>query len=139
IGIGDMIFCWKQSYLGTSWKCHCFIHKEDWSGTSIEGVSSHISLVKIGMGTYGLNSLDINAFDDEDHQHARLSPSDDIWLMCFDGACSQSGNGAGVVIKSPVGRQFNYTFQLSFEATNNTTEFEALCLGLQQALSLNIK
>ena len=54
---------------------------------------------------------------------------DEIWKMNFDGANSRSGKGTGVVITSPRGQVFNFTFRLEFEATNNVEKYEALLLG----------
>ena len=64
---------------------------------------------------------------------------DEIWKMNFDGAHSISWKGAGVVITSPRGQVFNFSFRLQFEATNNVAEYEALLLGLEIAKDMGIK
>ena len=64
---------------------------------------------------------------------------DEIWKMNFDGTHSRSGKGAGVVITSPRGQVFNFSFRMEFEATNNVAECEALLLGLEIAKEMGIK
>ena len=64
---------------------------------------------------------------------------DETWKINFDGAHSRSGKGAGVVITSPRGQVFNFSFRLEFEATNNVAEYEALLLGLEIAKGMGIK
>ena len=58
---------------------------------------------------------------------------DEMWTMEFDGRCSNSGLGAGVVLISPNGELSTFSFKLDFPNTNNTTEYEGLLLGLQEA------
>ena len=64
---------------------------------------------------------------------------DEIWRMNFDGAHSRSRKGVGVVITSPKGHTFNFSFRLEFEATNNVAEYEALLLGLEIAKDMGLK
>ena len=59
--------------------------------------------------------------------------------MKFDGAYSRAGKGVGVVITSPQGKIFNFSFRLEFEATNNVAEYEALLLGIELAKDMGIK
>ena len=53
--------------------------------------------------------------------------------MKFDGAKSQSGMGAGIVLTSPCDDNHCFSFHLEFEGTNNVVEYEALFLGLELA------
>ncbi len=64
---------------------------------------------------------------------------DTLWILKFDGSCSNSGSGAGVVLISPSGEMFPFSFKLDFHNTNNTAEYEALLLGLQEAKAKKIK
>ena len=59
--------------------------------------------------------------------------------MNFDGAYSKAGKGAGIVIISPEGKFFNFSFRLEFEATNNVAEYEVLLLGIEIAKDMGIK
>ena len=59
--------------------------------------------------------------------------------MYFDGASSRHGNGAGIVLKSPLGHLFKFSYRLEFEATNNVAENEALLLGLELEKDLKVK
>lgn len=59
--------------------------------------------------------------------------------MEFDGSCSSSGSGAGVVLIPPCGKVIPYSFKLEFKNMNNMAEYEALLLGLAEAKKLQIK
>ena len=59
--------------------------------------------------------------------------------MCFDGAKSRHGAGAGIVLISPGGEEIIYSFRLEFDCTNNVAEYEALLLRLELAGDMKIK
>jgi ribonuclease HI len=61
------------------------------------------------------------------------------WKMNFDGAHSRPGKGAGMVLKSPTGKTYNFSFRLEFDATNNVADYEALLLGLKISKDMGIK
>ena len=64
------------------------------------------------------------------------------WIMYFDGAFSLQGAGAGVLLVAPSREHLKYVIQMHFareEATNNTSEYEGLLVGLRIALELGIK
>jgi ribonuclease HI len=61
---------------------------------------------------------------------------DGMWHMHFDGSCSNEGNGASMILYSPVGKIHNFSYRLEFACTNNITEFEALLLGIKNAYNL---
>lgn len=65
--------------------------------------------------------------------------NDRVWYMYFDGALSRHGKGVGIVLKSPLGHIFKFSYQLEFEATNNVAEYEALLLSLELEKYLRIK
>jgi ribonuclease HI len=56
-----------------------------------------------------------------------------MWKMYFDGASSWEGVGVGILLISPSGKFFPFSFRLQFEtnSTNNVCEYEALVLGLE--------
>jgi ribonuclease HI len=56
--------------------------------------------------------------------------------MHFDGSRSIEGNGADIILVSPVGRIHNLSYRLEFACINNVTEFEALLLGIESALNI---
>ena len=59
--------------------------------------------------------------------------------MYFDGSVAKVGAGAGVYIISP-NRDFKaFSYKLTFERTNNVTEYEALLLGLHALKDLGAK
>jgi ribonuclease HI len=59
-----------------------------------------------------------------------------MWHMHFDGACSNEGNGVGIILYSPIGKIHNFSYRLEFACTNNVVEFEALLLGIENAYNL---
>jgi ribonuclease HI len=61
---------------------------------------------------------------------------DDMWHMHFNGSRSNEGNGACIILVSPVGRIHNLFYRLEFTCTNNIIEFKALLLGIESTLNL---
>ncbi|XP_074297336.1 uncharacterized protein LOC141628047 [Silene latifolia] len=61
-----------------------------------------------------------------------------VWELHVDGASITKGAGAGLVLKSPQGELIIQAVRCEFKATNNEAEYEALILGLQLALELQI-
>ncbi|CAL2240750.1 unnamed protein product [Prunus armeniaca] len=53
------------------------------------------------------------------------------WTLYFDGSSTETRSGVGVVIESPQGQRWQFTFQLDFKCTNNQAEYEALIIGLE--------
>lgn len=62
-----------------------------------------------------------------------------LWIMEFDGSYAYAGFGTGVVLISPQGEKIPFSFKLEFKNTNNTAEYEALLLGIEQAKKKGIK
>ena len=69
----------------------------------------------------------------------KKTPEKDGWKMYFDGASNALGRGVGAVLISPEGNHCPFIAKLSFECTNNVTEYEACVLGLQAAIEKEIK
>eukprot|EP00253_Pinus_taeda_P023107 PITA_23107 len=61
-----------------------------------------------------------------------------MWTMYFDRSKTQEGSGSGCVLTDPLHRKHLISSHLEFECTTNTTEYEALVLGLQKAINLNV-
>ncbi|KAH9320393.1 hypothetical protein KI387_044493, partial [Taxus chinensis] len=61
------------------------------------------------------------------------------WTLEFDGSCSSTGSGAGVVLTSLEGNIHPFSFKLYFENMNNTAEYEALILGLSMEKEMGVK
>ena len=59
--------------------------------------------------------------------------------MHFDGLFTLKGDGAGVVLTSPISDILRYVVQLYFQTTNNTTEYEGLLSGMRASSILGIK
>jgi len=62
-------------------------------------------------------------------------PSTETWIVHCDGAWCNDGAGIAAIIESPSGAKTRYAARLTFgnleSSTNNTTEYEALLLGLR--------
>jgi ribonuclease HI len=65
-----------------------------------------------------------------------IDSDDELWHMHFDGSCSSEGNGDGIILVSPTGKIHNLSYRLEFACSNNVVEFEALLLGIENALNL---
>jgi hypothetical protein len=97
----------------------------------IESVpQSNIIYIEEYLGVYSI-------FAEEDNiPLERINLEDDMWHMHFDGSSSNEGNGAGIILVSPVGRIHNLSYKLEFACMNNVTKFEALLLGIENSLNL---
>ncbi|MBY3556067.1 reverse transcriptase-like protein, partial [Modestobacter lapidis] len=74
-------------------------------------------------------------FPDEEIMEIEKKP----WKVYFDGAANKRGFGIGVLLISPDDVFTPLAAKLSFEATNNITEYEACILALEAALELGIE
>ena len=63
----------------------------------------------------------------------------DLWAMFFYGSYCKDGAGAGILLISPAGITYKFSFTLSFPCTNNIAKYEALLLGLRIAHKHGIK
>ena len=52
------------------------------------------------------------------------------WKVYVDGAANQRGSGVGLVLVSPEKITIEKSLRLSFSATNNEAEYEALLMGM---------
>ena len=52
------------------------------------------------------------------------------WKLYFNGAANKNGYGTGILLISPEQIHYSLSFQLQFDYTNNTTEYEAYIVGL---------
>jgi hypothetical protein len=59
--------------------------------------------------------------------------------MYFDGACSKTRPGNGIIIVSPKFDIKLFSYRLEFECTKNIVQYEALNLGLDISLDMKIK
>ncbi|XP_077230237.1 uncharacterized protein LOC143863459 [Tasmannia lanceolata] len=61
------------------------------------------------------------------------------WIMYFDGAVNNRGQGIGAVLVSPKKEYIPISIKLQFECTNNMAEYEACIAGLEAALILKVQ
>ena len=66
------------------------------------------------------------------HIAARVSSvSLRLWQVYMDGASNAQGAGVDIVLVSPKGIRLEHSLRLSFRASNNEAEYEALIAGLR--------
>ena len=53
------------------------------------------------------------------------------WTLFFDGSSCGNGSGIGVVLISPRGANFEFSFPIEASATNNQAEYRAILKGIQ--------
>jgi ribonuclease HI len=58
--------------------------------------------------------------------------------MYFNGSLMKTGEGAGLLFISPLGKHVRYVLRLHFPASNNVAEYEALVNGLHIAVELGV-
>ncbi|XP_012851511.1 PREDICTED: uncharacterized protein LOC105971204 [Erythranthe guttata] len=63
------------------------------------------------------------------------STSIPTWAINVDGSSTTTGGGAGIVLTSPDGDEFEYAKRFDFKASNNEAEYEALIAGIRLALA----
>ncbi|XP_050365501.1 uncharacterized protein LOC126784039 [Argentina anserina] len=60
------------------------------------------------------------------------------WVLYFDGSNTDLLSGAGVALVNPSGVRHCYSFQLEWKCTNNQAEYEAIIIGLELLLDLEV-
>ncbi|XP_026452139.1 uncharacterized protein LOC113352541 [Papaver somniferum] len=57
---------------------------------------------------------------------------EEAWILYFDASATPRNNtgGVGVVLVSPTGEVFSYSFKLDFQCTKSSAEYEAFLIGL---------
>jgi len=61
------------------------------------------------------------------------------WTLFTDGASSQEGSGAGLILTDPEGREVTYALRFNFKTSNNEAEYEALVAGLELAIQMEAR
>jgi hypothetical protein len=73
------------------------------------------------MGVYSI-------FVNEDDTFLEQSNYDDgMWHMHFDGACSNEGNGVGIISYSPIGKIHIFSYRLEFACTTMLLNLKPYC------------
>ena len=66
------------------------------------------------------------------HRGSELSMVDLVpWTLFFDGSSCGNGSRIDVVLISPRGANFEFSFPIEASATNNQTEYRAILKGIQ--------
>lgn len=106
------------------------VYREGWITPFVKGIPKpNVNYAEEEMGVYSL-------FIDEDVPSSCEPPfNDQLWYLHFDGASSCEGYGARILLYSPQIKFHQYASRLDFDYTNNFSKFEALLLGIEQALA----
>jgi ribonuclease HI len=84
-----------------------------------------------GIGNYVILDMEHNEIlekvQDMENQECMF---EGYWRMSFDGACSNSGSGVGIVLMSPSKIVHPHAIRLEFSCTNNEAKYEALIRGM---------
>ncbi|XP_077249502.1 uncharacterized protein LOC143889192 [Tasmannia lanceolata] len=78
-------------------------------------------------------------FPDEEIMELEDETPSTRWLMYFDGAVNNRGQGVGAVLVSPKKEYILLSIKLQFECTNNMAEYEACIVGHEAALALRVQ
>ncbi|XP_077222090.1 uncharacterized protein LOC143855929 [Tasmannia lanceolata] len=78
-------------------------------------------------------------FPDEEIMTVEDEVPDTKWLLYFDGAVNNRGQGVGAVLISPRKEYIPVSIKLQFKCTNNMAEYEACIAGLEAAMALRIQ
>ncbi|XP_077232250.1 uncharacterized protein LOC143867723 [Tasmannia lanceolata] len=78
-------------------------------------------------------------FRDEEIMTVEDEIPDTKWLMYFDGAVNNRGQGVGAVLVSPRKEYIPISIKPQFKCTNNMAEYEACITGLEAAIALRIQ
>nr|AAY99339.1 pol-polyprotein [Silene latifolia] len=60
-------------------------------------------------------------------------PNPGVWEVYTDGSSTTNSSGAGILIISPNGDEFEYALKFTFSASNNESEYEAVITGVELA------
>ena len=74
----------------------------------------------------------------EPTEATQLTPNLPIWRLSVDGAANAQGSGAGLILISQDGIDVEYVLRFGFQASNNEVEYEAIIVGLNLALSIEV-
>jgi hypothetical protein len=66
----------------------------------------NINYVEEDLGVYSI------FVDEDDTTRKQIDLEYGMWNMHFDGSCSNEGNGAGIILYSPVGKIHNFSYRL---------------------------
>jgi hypothetical protein len=102
--------------------------------TKVESTVGHININHqvLEEGIDNTFILENSLFIDEEKREGS-------WGLDFDGAHSSTGSGVGIVLRSPDNETTLFSYRLEFNCTNNIAEYEALILGINLAIDMNIK
>ncbi|GJY88246.1 reverse transcriptase domain-containing protein [Tanacetum coccineum] len=83
-----------------------------------------------------------NTFQKEPKEKNKITPKAHrrvpVWTLYTDGASSNEGAGAGLILTDPKGNEITYVLRFEFPTSNNESEYEALIAGLELSIKLEV-
>lgn len=67
-----------------------------------------------------------------------LSKTADKWSLYVDGSSTSNASGAGIILASTEGFVVKLAIKITFKATNNKAEYEAMLVGLKLANAIMV-
>nr|GEX16934.1 gypsy retrotransposon integrase-like protein 1 [Tanacetum cinerariifolium] len=61
-----------------------------------------------------------------------------LWTLYIDGASSNKGSGAGLILTDSDGEEITYALRFEFPASNNEAKYKALIAGLELAIKMEV-
>jgi ribonuclease HI len=104
------------------------------SWTKSEDVVDHVNITHhiLEEGIENTFILEKSLFLDEEKEEGS-------WGLYFNGAHSSTGSGAGIVLILLDNKTTLFLYMLEFNCKNNIIEYEALIIGINLAIDMNIK
>ena len=83
--------------------------------------------------------VEIQSFSAELEQLLYIEKEFQIWILSTDGASNSTSVGIGIVLEAPSRLKIEKARRLSFQATNNEAEYEALINGLELVKHIGLR
>jgi hypothetical protein len=95
--------------------------------------------IDVGIGNYAILHMEhIEILEKIQYMENQENSFEGYWRISFDGACSSSGSGVGVVLVSPGKIIHPHAIRLEFSCTNNKEEYKVLIQGMIIAQEMKI-
>jgi hypothetical protein len=90
-----------------------------------------VDYIDVGIGNYVILDMEkIEILDKIQDMKNQEQLFEGYWRMSFNGACSSSKSGVGIVLVSPGNIMHPHAIKLEFSCTNNEAEYKSLVHGI---------
>jgi ribonuclease HI len=96
--------------------------------------------IDVGIGNYSILDMEhIESLEKFQYMENQEHLFEGYWRMSFDGACSSSRSGVGIVLMSPGNIMHPHAIKLQFVCTNNEAEYESLIQSIILSQEMKIE